>query len=111
MTQNITPGTAATLVYVTDSRAMVVSRVSPSGTRLWARAVELGPVRHEREIPAGSGEPPVTLQDGILDQPYGDEVQYSLRKSGRWIMAGQPDSRDASRLVLGHSVRRVDYKM
>ena len=85
MTQNSTPapGSPATLVYVTDSRAMVVTRVSPSGTKLWARAVELGPVYFERYIPAGSDEPAVTLQDGILDQPYGDEIAYSRRRSGR----------------------------
>lgn len=107
MTQNITPepGTPATQPYVTDSQAHVVTRVSKSGRTLWTRRVELGPVRYEREIPAGSGEPPVTLQDGILDQPYGPEIQWRQRPNGT-LMRGR-----TSRLVLGHSVRRVDYKM
>jgi hypothetical protein len=116
MTAQIAPaaGTPATLVYVTDSSAWVVTRVSPKGKSLWARRVEVGPVRWEDDSEAfrKSEVPPVTLQDGLLDQPYGDEVRFTLRKSGRWIQSGAGgETRYSSRLVLGHSVRRVDYKV
>lgn len=97
------PGMGATQHYVTDSRALVITRVSASGRTLWTRAVELGPVRHEHDV-TGTDEPPVTLQDGILNKPYGPERQWRLNGRGRWANGGE-------RITIGHSVRRVDHKM
>lgn len=102
----ITPraGMGATKPYVTDTTPYVVTRVAPSGRTLWARRVELDETTGRNENPnLAAGELPVRLTDGDLSKPYGAEERYTLRANGRWQRGGE-------RLILGHAVRRVDYR-
>jgi hypothetical protein len=97
-------GTPATQVYVTDSRALVVSRVSASGRTIWTQSVELDESTRRRETELlAEGEPPVMLVNGDLTKPYGPERQWRWTR-GAWRNGGD-------RVYLGHSIQRVDYKM
>lgn len=98
----IQPGTGATETYVTDTSAHVVTRVTAK--TVWTRSVELG----ESEVQEMRGPWPVTVQPGLLDKPYGPEVQWKLRYSTTYggVYATRGKYR---RIFFGHSYRRVDY--
>lgn len=101
--QKIVPvvGMGATEPMVTDTMAHVIVRISESGKTLWTRYVETG----EAEVLYMKGPWPVTREEGLLDKPHGDEIQWRLNKHGEWRREGW------RRLFVGQSYRRVDYSM
>lgn len=100
------PGTPATILMHTDTTAAVVTRVN--GKSVWVRTVETTNERNESENLAPT-QLPVRIADGLTDRPVGGEIRYTLRKSGRYVQSGQPDTRGVVRVVFGRSITRRDY--
>lgn len=104
----IAAGTPATIHFYTDSSAAVVVR--RTAKRVYIAPVETTNERHEREIPAGSGELPVTIADGVLDKPLPGAVEiYTLyvdREGKPYATRGDK----SIRVRFGYSRRRIDYK-
>lgn len=104
MTETPVVGMGAIEVLYSDTVAYVITRVSDSGTRIWVKRVEIDESPENRRV-TNPGEPyPCTINEGILDKPYGDERMVTLNKHGRWMRKG-------SRFVLGKSYRMVDYRI
>jgi hypothetical protein len=93
-------GMGATEHLITDSIPYVITRVSKSGKTIWLRKVETG----EAQILYKKGDWPVTISEGLLDKPYGPELQFTLTARG-WTRKGSKP------LTIGHARRRVDYSM
>ncbi len=103
MTDIVAPtvGIGAIEVLYTDTIAYVVTRVSKSGKICWVKRVAVSDTPDNVTNP---GEPlPCTIHNGILDQPYGDEIRVTFTKRNRW-------ERNGSRFVFGKSYRMVDYR-
>jgi len=102
---DIQDGTPATVLYPNDTRAAVVVRRTPK--KVYVARVETTNRRRESDRLA-EGEMPVILEDGILDQPVGPGLLYTLKVDG----AGRPYAeRDGQRVRFGHSVTRIVYKI
>jgi hypothetical protein len=108
----IKAGMGATELLVTDTVAHVVTRVSASGKTIWTRRVETGPA----EVQSMKGPFPVTREPGLLDQPFGEEIQWKVRDGVYHYPNRDEHYKYATRngwqrLSLGQSYRRVDYSM
>jgi hypothetical protein len=96
-------GAPATILLYTDTVAAVVTRVSAS--TIWFRRVETGEETTENQAEVNVGSPPVRRANGILDKPFGDEQRVARRETGKIHGSNQ-----TTRLSVGHSVSRTDYR-
>lgn len=99
-------GTPATILYDTDTRAAVVTRVTSD--HVWIARVETKNRRRESENLA-DGELPVMLEDGDVTKPLGDGEMFTLYTDRE----GEPYATKGDRTIrvrFGHSVTRVDYR-
>lgn len=93
-------GMGATEHLVTDSIPYVITRVSKSGKTIWVRRVQTG----EAQVMYRKGPWPVTIADGLLDEPYGSELQFTKTVKG-WTRKGSKP------LTIGFARQRIDYSM
>lgn len=94
-------GMGASKVYVTDTRAMVITRVTAKQVRAALVATEDA----VRDTAVDQGPFPVIVEEGILTDIVGDEEVFRLHKNGRYYNAS------GCRLRIGRSVSRTDYRM
>lgn len=100
----IVAGTPATEHWITDTCAHVVTRVTAH--TVWTRRVAEG----EPRTLYMKGPWPVTQAEGLLDQPEGEEMAWTLRENaeGR-AYATRGSGGDRISLTFGQAYRRVDY--
>ena len=101
---SITVGTPATILYYTDTRAAVVTKITEKG--VWIARVETTNRRRESDRLA-DGEFPVILEDGVLDQPIGPGERYTRRSRADGT---EYATRGDLRAHFGSSVSRIDYR-
>lgn len=96
-------GQAATLTYYTDSRAAVVTKVSPK--TIVIALVEVGASTPDERCDAGAFGVRPMKAEGILDEPVpGTELRFSWNaRRGCWMNQG-------TRARLGSSITWVDYR-
>jgi hypothetical protein len=97
------PGDPASILFYSDTRAAVIVRVTPKS--IVVARVETGPSRLDMASDSGAYGVRPTLEDGILDRPIaGSEERFT------WNPRTGSYRRGSIRLVLGHSVTRVDHR-
>jgi hypothetical protein len=95
-------GLGATMHYVSDSVALVITRVTPRTVVTHEVRTE-DPVRDMASDAGAWGVRPTNAR-GILDQPIpGTDRRWTLNKQGRYVSHGQY-------LTLGYSVSRRDWR-
>lgn len=90
----------ATVLYWTDRRAATIVWVSPSGKSL--------KIRGDKAIRTDSYGMSDAQSYRYEPQPDAPEVEYTLRKDGRWIRKGQP-MRGSASLLIGVRDEYYDY--
>jgi hypothetical protein len=96
-------GMGASLLYVTDTQAMVITRVT--ATTLVAAQVETGPAEVEEWCDPGAHGLRPTREAGILDRIIpGTERRFTRTKNGTYRSNGQ-------RLRIGASYSRTDWRL
>lgn len=119
-----TDTSALSLPAVADDAATIIGWTDHHAATIIARTPRTVTVREDRATwlnRPGSGEPDALVMtpggyaghvEGeqrwhLTSDPDGRVSRWSLRKSGRWVRVGQPDSRYSDILVVG---RRCHYR-
>jgi hypothetical protein len=93
-------GMGATIYAGSDSYPATVSRVSANGKTLWVK-------RDKKMVTSGTWEAGNVTYVTLPDEDA-EEVQYSLRGNGRWIMKGVPAHARYGHLGLGYRAYAQD---
>lgn len=100
----VAKGAPVSIMYYTDTRAAVVTRVSPSGKTVTVARVETGPSRRDMACDEGAYGLRPTRADGILTDPIpGTEQTFRLTRRNRYENQG-------CYLILGRSTTWVDHR-
>lgn len=101
-------GMPCSITLVTDTSPAVVTKVNKKSVTV--RRVPVGPSRHVDYCQCAtctgteSGALPVTVADGLTDQPIGEPERFTRIREGRY-------RNGTIGLRLGVSARLVDYRM
>lgn len=96
-------GLGASVLYYTDTRAAVITRVTR--TQVTVVDVKTGPPVQDMSRDEGAYGIRPTKEPGLLDQPIpGTEQVFRLTKRGTYERRGL-------RLIIGHSTRYIDWRL
>jgi len=92
-------GMGATLLSWTDRTAATIVEVNKSGKKI--------KIREDKSTRTDSNGMSDSQAYTYEPNPNGSTREYSLRKNGRWVRVGQPQT--GSSLLVGHREEYYDY--